>query len=119
MHDLTFLVSESHTNSYICMAAKRVCYIKKKKIMRAMKKYISPFKKKNSGPNSKCPGHLESPPLAPPVIVIALRDKVLVAIVLLATYALLLSDTETKGPPAVSVSNLYRDMHVYNNAHAL
>ena len=41
------------------------------------------------GGDSKCPGHLESPPLAlriPPVIVIALRDNVLVA-----TYALLLS----------------------------
>ena len=42
-----------------------------------------------SGGDSKCPGHLESLPLAlriPPVIVIALRDNLLVA-----TYALLLS----------------------------
>ena len=42
------------------------------------------------GGNSKCPGHLESHPLAlriPPVIVITLRDNVLVA-----TYMLLLSN---------------------------
>ena len=46
-----------------------------------------------SGGDSKCPGHLESPPLAlgiPPIIVIALPDNVLVA-----TYALLLSKLVT------------------------
>ena len=38
-------------------------------------------------------------------------------LVLLATYALLLSDTETKGSSAVSVSNLYRDMYLIMPMH--